>query len=152
MLTPAQWKALTNQLSVPWGAAELLCDGVRLQLQVERSSKTAIKYAVMVYIDGEIDWNLVNKPDDNAKKFWREENKTVFPPSHLTKFLKGIPKRSHARVVKEMKLDGKVTYFWPHFNAPSMLIRKLKANCKQIVVVGPESLVKSCAPEVEHGN
>jgi hypothetical protein len=152
MLTPNQCKALTDQLSVPWGTAELLCDGIRLQLQVERSSKTAIKYAVMVYIDGKIDWNLVNKPDDNARKFWREENKSAWPASHVAKFLKGFPKRSHARLIKEMGFDKKITYFWPHFNTPSNLIRKLKANCTHIELVGPEHLVNPGTSEVKHGN
>jgi hypothetical protein len=152
MLSPDQWKAITQQVSLPWGRAELLCDGVRLQLQVERSSKTAIKYAVMVYIDGKIEWSLVNKPDDNAKKFWREENKAAWPAATVAKCLKGLPKRSHARVFKEMGFDKKITYFWPNFNTPSTLIRKLKANCTQIQLLGPDSLVNPSASEADHGN
>jgi len=53
MLTKEQRAALAEALAVPWGSVRLICDGRRISLQVNRVSKTCLKYRVFTFIDGE---------------------------------------------------------------------------------------------------
>ncbi len=73
-LTKEQWKQVEINLSGPFGEVELLADGYRLTLQVQRYK--ALRHCITVgKLKGE--WFKGEAPE--AKKFCRESRRWLYP-------------------------------------------------------------------------
>ncbi|MDX9717203.1 MAG: hypothetical protein RBT67_07505 [Thauera sp.] len=70
-MTPQDWKDIEQAIAYPYGRAKLRVDGHELTLAVELWKR--LRYVVVVYIDGKIQWGRTSRPEADAieRKFWR---------------------------------------------------------------------------------
>lgn len=133
-MTPQEWDQFSSSLSYPYGQFRLMADGTKLTIQVELWSKTALSYKLLVYIDGQIEWRNMFKPDELAKKFWKMRMKRVYSAQNKASILKGADKQMQKFLIKELKLDATRECYEPYFSTPAALKKHLMANCRQIEV------------------
>jgi hypothetical protein len=133
-MTPAQWKALQDSLNTPYGYAKLMVDGYVLTIQVERSSPKTIKYELVVYVNGLIQWRQGKDDCDERRRFWRKTVRRVHSPAAIAKILKGLGKREAARFSKSMGLDKTFDFYVPYFPTFASLKKQLIQNNQDIQV------------------
>jgi hypothetical protein len=127
-MTPAQWKDLQAQLNTPYGYAKLMVDGFVLTVQVERTSSKAIKYELVVYVNGQIKWSQGKDDRDERRRFWRKTVRRVYSVARIETMLKGLGKRDAARFRKSMDLDRTFDFYVPYFSTFASLKAQLVKN------------------------
>lgn len=132
-LSAPQWEAIATELNRPHGRVSLICDGVRVTVQVERARSTSIMYGLVVYVEDRIEWKHANKPDENTRKFWRCQL-IGHPPGFKKKVLSGLGKRDAATVTKQLNLDAKREFFSPMFASFNAFASQLKRTCKSVSI------------------
>lgn len=133
-MTPQEWEQFAGRLSYPGGSFRLLADGTRLTIQVERWSKTALSYKLLVYINGKIEWGQMFKPNELAAKFWKKRQRRMHSPQKKASIIKGVNKRMQKYITEELKLDATMDFYEPHFPTSAALKKHLLATCQQIEV------------------
>lgn len=95
-LTKEQKDRLIEDLDHPWGNAELICDGYRITLQVERIKP--LVFRVVTYINGQWrgEWSLGNK-EFPEQKFLNKKTHRASTPSFKAKMEKIMGKRAVAK-------------------------------------------------------
>lgn len=63
-MSPQDWKDIEQALAHPHRQAKLLADGHELTLAVERGK--GLRYVVVIYIDGKIEWIKALRPEADA--------------------------------------------------------------------------------------
>ena len=94
-LSKEQKELAIQKISNPYGSVDLMCDGSRITLAVERTSKLA--YRVITYVDGVFNgvWCMVDSQSPESK-FLRKVNKPVCSPIQKKKMEKIMGKRRFA--------------------------------------------------------
>jgi len=95
-LSKAQQAVLAEQLSHPWGSVELMCDGYRITLRVEKAR--GMTYRVVTYINGE--WKGVWCRGDVSQpehKFLNRVERPLAKPSEKAKIERLLGKRAAAK-------------------------------------------------------
>lgn len=79
-MTPQDWKDIEQALAHPYGHTKLRADGHELTLAVERGK--GLRYCVVIYIDGKIEWGRAVRPEVDAieRKFWRTRRTFLYGP------------------------------------------------------------------------
>ncbi len=133
-MTPAQWKALQGQLNHPYGFAQLMVDGYKITLQVERKSAKSMKYEIALYINGKIDFMHGKDDCEERRRFWRKTVRRVFSPAKKASILQGFGKRDAARLTKQMNLDRTFDFYVPWFSTFASLKTQLTKNNQDIQI------------------
>lgn len=91
-LTREEKDLLAQKLSSPFGSVNLLCDGHKITLAVERSK--GMTYRVMTYVDGYFKGVWMN-PENNApeSKFLRKSVTPIISPAQKREDEKALGKR-----------------------------------------------------------
>lgn len=142
-MSGVDWKALVDLLMSPYGRIDLLCDGYVVQIQMERASKTAVRYEPAVYVDGTIrfrddDGNDLTKGEGEvSRRFWCPRSMPVAARKYRDNF-----KRSSKSLQKRLRAmgpafdpDAKVTFYSPVFKTPGAVARHIKRTCDQVHVL-----------------
>lgn len=136
MLTKEQRDALAEKLSSPWGGdVHLLCDGRRITLQVRRESGAAIRYCVMLYIDGYFK-GAWHKGDTPEAKFLRKQVKALWSPARRKVMEKAVGKRRFASADFD-DYRKTLTHYMPYWSSGKAAIAHLCKVCES-VEVAPE--------------
>lgn len=130
-MTPEQWRDVEASLSHPYGRVRLKADEHVLTLSVERGK--GLRYVIVVYIDGLIEWKLcTDKEAEAPRKYWREQTVYFYPASKRAEFAKLAKKRGMSADLKEWYAKAATaggtlrTPSWPNAKA---LCRHLRKTC-----------------------
>lgn len=129
-LTKEQKAALAEQLSMPWGSAELMCDGFLVTLRVERSK--GLSYRVMTYVNGV--WRgtwFSAKEAHPEQRFMRPVSRYLFPAKFRRDMLKLLGKRRYAAE----DYDRKHHSYTPDWPSGKAAINHLCKVCESIEVL-----------------
>lgn len=128
-LSKEQISVLAAQLDSPWGAVKLMCDGNKVDLQVQRCSK-GLKYRVMTFVNGEFCGKWCNpKNECPEQKFMRKLVKPVCSPARKREAEKALGKR----YVKSKPCYSEIsTSYWPDWASGKAALNHLNRVCESI--------------------
>jgi hypothetical protein len=134
MLTKEQRADLAETLASPWGAVALICDGRRVDLQVQRERGPSITYRVMTYIDGKFRGSWC-KGDTPEAKFLRKRVAPLTSPARRKEAEKALGKRW---VAKQPFYTATHTFWHPDWPNGKAAINHLCKACES-VEIAPEA-------------
>jgi hypothetical protein len=131
-LSKEQKAELEQRLSTTWGQVALMCDGYRVDLQVQRW-KGGIQYRVMVYVNGHFKglWTS-GKTEYPEQKFLRKSVRPLYTPAQKAKLEKALGKRW---VAKDPAMKATVTIYLPDFASGKAAIGHLHRVCESIEIL-----------------
>ena len=133
-LSKEQKETLSQELSLPWGSVDLICDGRRISLQVHRFKQ--MNYRVMTYVDGTFKHAWVCGTGEPAAeaKFLR---KSVRPNVSAAK-RREYEKEYGKRFVKRSEfINGSVTFYMPDWSSGKAAINHLCRVCNSVELAEP---------------
>lgn len=130
-LTQEQKKKLIEQLSIPYGAVALRCDGYEIKLRVEAVKK--LTYRVVTYVNGEWKgvWIDASRPCPE-QKFLNKTERPFATPTQKAKAEKLFGKRAVAKDPFYTKKLVSYDISWP---SGSRAINHLCNVCDSIEIV-----------------
>lgn len=113
-MTKEEWAEVEKKLQSPWGSVDLMCDGYKLTLQVQRDKMRLI---IMIFVDGEFKGIWFNECEER-RRFFQPCKRKIYK----AKTFKGFSKRT----LKSMQIDPNetITHYRPFWTA----FRPLKAH------------------------
>ena len=135
-LSKEQRAVLETELSFTWGNVALLCDGYRIQLQVQRA-KGAITYRVITYVNGQFlgGWMSGTK-EFPEQKFLRKSVRPLYSAAKIAAMKKRLGVRNYAKYFKDM--DAKITMFMPDWVSGKAAISHLCKVCDSVEIAPAE--------------
>lgn len=128
-LTTEQWKQIEICLSASYGHAELLCDGYKLDLNVEKLK--GLRYTIVVYVNGAWGGARLREDTEERRKFWRPVTTCYARKKFLDPYRKAFGKKA----AEAWKVRSTGTYWlpdWPNFKR---LRAHLNRNCVSIELI-----------------
>lgn len=134
-LSKEQRDKVINDLSYPWGRADLMCDGYRVTLSVERAK--GMPYRVMTYVNGRFEgaW-MFPKEECQEAKFMRKVVRLVCSPKHKREMEKIMGKR---RVAKDPYYSKTLTHYMPDWASGKAALSHLCKVCDSVQVIDPQA-------------
>ena len=134
-MTPEQWSKLEAALVHPYARARIKADGHVITMAVQRI--TGMRYGVVVYIDGNIDWSKTFKaaPDSPERKFWRSRKNFLFPLKERIEAAQNAKKRNLPATLKELlirRATARTEILYPYWTSAKPLCRHLRKTCTEI--------------------
>lgn len=130
-LTKEQKDELALKLDCPWGTVALLCDGFRIDLQVQRYSGLA--YRVTTYVNGEWQGKWASgKTEYPEQKFLNKRTHRAFSPKFIRDMEKIFGKRAVAKDPKYKRTFVTYDISWPSGKAA---ISHLCRVCESVEIV-----------------
>jgi hypothetical protein len=132
VITKEQWDGIELMLSGSFGMVELLIDGYKVTLQIERVK--SLKYTIMTYVDGQFCGAWMTKDNVIGLRFYR-------PASHFghkAKFRNELIKIYGGKRCTKAKLEEfnkKHTLLDPTWNNVKSMRRHFEKNNKDLSVV-----------------
>ncbi len=133
-LTKEQKTELAERLTSPWGCVELLCDGYRIALQVQRAK--GMTYRVVTFVNGE--WKGLwcsGKAEHPEQKFLNKKTHRACTPSYKAKMEKIFGKRAVAKDPYYSKTFVTYDLSWPSGKAA---INHLCRVCESVEIAPPK--------------
>lgn len=132
-LTKEQKEMLAQQLSTPWGRVELLCDGYRVNLVVERCK--GMTYRVVTYINGcwKGEW-MSGTQSHPEQKFLRKSERSLCSAKERADAEKLLGKRY---VAKQPFYNEKITIYDVSWASGKAAINHLCKVCESVEVAPP---------------
>ncbi|VVE67849.1 hypothetical protein PAN31117_02789 [Pandoraea anapnoica] len=132
-LSKEQRAELEEELTMPYGRVDLMCDGFKVTLSVQLWKR--LVYRVFTYVNGEYSyrwaWNESPLPE---QKFLRKSVRKVCSAKTRRAAEKACGKRY---VKKDPFYSGTVTYFMPDWPNGRSAINHLCKVCESVEVVTP---------------
>jgi len=134
MITKEQKAELINKLSSTWGAVALMCDGFRVDLQVQRWK--GMSYRVMTFVNGvhKGAWFSADK-EHPEQKFLRKSVRPILSPAKRIKLEKTFGKRY---VKNDPYWSGSITLFMPDWASGKAAINHLCKVCESVEIAPAE--------------
>jgi len=129
LLSKDQREAIERELSHSYGRVILKADGHQLQLRVERWK--ALRYVVMVYVDGWLRGEWWKEGSEVGAKFWNRRTHQLFKKRELDAWRKAFGKRAAA----ERQQRGVWVNHEPFFPSARACLASLQRTCDAIEVV-----------------
>lgn len=131
-LTKEQMTELAQKLTEPWGHVKLLCDGFKIDLQVQRC-KGGMTYRVMTFINGQFKGLWISSTEEHPEqKFLRKSVRPLYSAAQKAKLEKIYGKRA---VAKDEHYQKKYVTYMPDFASGKAAISHLCKVCESIQVV-----------------
>lgn len=129
MVTAQEWKEIDEKLKSIFNIVELMCDGYKLSVRLERCGQ--FKNAIAVYINGQIkgEWY---KECEESRRFFKKVSKSLYPQKQKDKWKKMSKK---AKVQLEIDIDKKYFYYTPLWTSFNSLKRHLIKENKEIELI-----------------
>lgn len=114
-LTKEEWKIVEEKLKRLLDIVDLICDGYKVSLVLNR--ETQFKNAIMVYVNGTCKGEWCMTECEESRRFLRKISRSAYSQKQNNAYNK-----LSKRLQKEMKIDIKKTYSyylptWTSFNA-----------------------------------
>ena len=129
LLSKEQRAAIERELSVPYGRVVLKADGHELQLRVE--CYKALRYSVMVYVDGWLRGEWFKAESDIGAKFWHRHTRVLFKAKDHALYRRAFGKRA----LDERIARSTYVVHMPSFNSGRAALASLQRTCESIEVV-----------------
>lgn len=129
LLTKEQRVAIERELSSPYGRVVLKADGHELQLRVERYK--ALKYSVMVYVDGYLRGEWFRAESDIGAKFWCRRTRVLFKAKDHASYRRALGKRA----LDERIAQSTYVMHMPCFASARAALASLQRTCESIEVI-----------------
>jgi hypothetical protein len=130
-LTKEQRESLADQLGYPYGSVDLMCDGYRVSLRVERFKD--LSYRVITYVNGV--WKGVWISGTNShpeQKFLRKSVRPIVSPAKREKLEKELGKRY---VKKDLYWSRSITLYCIDWGSGRAAISHLCKVCESIEIL-----------------
>jgi hypothetical protein len=133
MVYSEEWKEIDEKLKSIFRVVELMCDGYKLSIKLERCGQ--FKNAIAVYINGQIkrEWY---KECEESRRFFRKVSKSLYSQKEKDTFKKMSKK---TRSYLEIDIDKQYSYYTPLWTSFNSLKRHLIKENKEISLVVKES-------------
>lgn len=129
-LTKEQKQELDAELRFPWGTVELICDGRRISLQVQRWK--GMTFRVVQYIDGVFKYAWCSSKEEHPEqKFLRKSVRPNVTPAKRRELEKALGKRY---VAKHAFFGGSTTCFYPDWATGKAAINHLCKVCAEVSI------------------
>lgn len=134
-MTPQEWTEVEQALDLPYGIAKLHADGHELALAVERGK--GLRYVVVIYIDGKIEWGKTVRPEADAieRKFWRARRTYLYGPKERAHAAAQAKKRgmpAELRGIWERRATASFDMLDPTFPSGKAACAHLRKHCSQV--------------------
>lgn len=127
-ITPEDWKRIDKKLCSFFERVELVCDGYKLTLALERTGQ--FTNAITVYINGQVEGKWLIEDCEERRRFFCPKSKGFYSRKAMAAF-----KKASKRVFKEMQAKNKYTYYEPHWTSFRSLKSHLIKHNKVIEIV-----------------
>ncbi|WP_293934010.1 hypothetical protein [Iodobacter sp.] len=133
-LTKEQKEKLAKELSHPWGHVKLMCDGYRIDLQVQRFKATSISYRIVTYVNGTFNpaWITTEEGEYPEFKFLRRLVRPNVSPTKKAILEKKLGKRY---VKNDPYFSGSTTFYLPDWGNGKTAINHLCKVCDSVSLI-----------------
>jgi hypothetical protein len=136
MLSKEDWQKIETQLSHSFGEVKLMCDGYEITAQVQR--KTALKYVVVVYVNGQINGEWMKGEAEEAKKFHRAQKHFLYKPKARALAREKLKsRRIHPSLKDHFKhvVEASTMLWYGYWPEPAAFCRQLRKTCTSIEII-----------------
>lgn len=138
-LTKEQKAELAAELNTPWGAVQLICDGYRVALQVQRM-KGGMTYRVMTYVNGSFQGTWISGTAAfPEQKFLRKSVKPLYSAAEKAKYEKVFGKQ---HVAKDARYSKALTMYMPDWASGKAAINHLCKVCESVEIAPPKDVAQ----------
>jgi hypothetical protein len=129
-LSKEEKEKLISELSMPWGSADLKCDGYLISLRVRRF--TELTFRVVAYVNGYMkgSWTSARNPTPE-QKFLRKSVRPNVSAGKKAKLEKQFGKRM---IAKDEFVNGSYSYYINDWGSGKAVINHLVKVCDSITI------------------
>lgn len=121
-------QSLIGALSHPYGMCRLMCDGFKIDLQVQRGK--GMTYRIATYVNGVMKGTWMSASDAHPEqKFLKKVTKPLLKPREKAGLLKILGKRAAA---KDAHYNATFSFFDPTWPSGRAVINHLEKVCESI--------------------
>lgn len=136
-ITKEQWAEIENKLSTPMGLVELVCDGYKINAQVQYGK---MKLVITIYIDGAIkgEWIFNSANSEIPSKFLCEKKRPIAGPKMRAWYIKESKSRiwsKEQRAEYAAKAKESSSSWLPYWTSAKAFCRHIRKTCTSIEVV-----------------
>lgn len=136
-ITKEQWAEIEEQLIRLMGRVELLCDGYKIEAQVE---KLKMKLVVSIYVDGCIKgaWFLNEEGSEIPLKFYREQKRPICSTTLRANYVRMSKSKlwsKEERAEFAAKAKETMSCWWPYWTNAAAFCRHIRKTCTSIELV-----------------
>lgn len=133
-MTAEEWTRTQKALDSLFGHVKLQMDGFTVTIHLERTRKYGL--AMVVYVDGKIDWTLLDKDCEERRRFYCRKTKSL-----LTAKGKANLKKQSKKFQKEFAEKHQLEYeywapFWKSFRSMKSHFIKNNQSIEVVEIVG----------------
>lgn len=133
-MTAEEWQRAEKALDSLFGYVKLQVDQYAVSIHLERIAKH--KLALVVYINGIIDWKLIDSDTDERRRFYCRKTKSL-----LTAKGKAVLKKQTKKFQKEYAAQHQLEYaywtpYWNSFRSMKSHFIKNNPSIEVIEIVG----------------
>lgn len=132
-----QRDAVITALSVPYGSAELRCDGYKVEAVVQRISKRSMSYQVVVYVAKKLDFALMRNDNAVGAKFYPTHKRRLYSATKRMEIVRQVGKRAARRY---FNLDAVVEYRMPMFRTAQAFLSHIEKFNESIELIRPNAV------------
>lgn len=111
-LTKEQKETLSKSLESPWGAVSLICDGDRIDLQVQKGK--GLTYRVVTFVNGKWEGKWMSGTAEHPEqKYLNKKTRRLHSPSFIKQMEKIFGKRAVAKDPTYHKTFVTYDVSWP---------------------------------------
>lgn len=131
-ITKEQWEQVETELSGSWGHVEMMIDGFKVNLRVERVK--TFKYTIMTYVNGQWCGKWMMNDSEEGKRFFCPKSSFVHSTKTRTELIK-IWGGKRCPKERQAEINKKHTMLMPSWNSVKTLRRHFEKNNKDLAVV-----------------
>ncbi|MYM32239.1 hypothetical protein GTP58_28295 [Duganella sp. CY15W] len=144
-LSKEEKEKLISELSMPWGSADLKCDGNLISLRVRRY--TELTFRVMAYINGYMKGSWVSgRTPVPEQKFLRKCVRANVSAAKKAQLVKEFGKRM---IAKSEYVNGSFTYYTNDWSSGKAVINHLFKVCDSISIAAEAEVEAMRAATIE---
>ena len=136
-ISKEQWADIEKQLSGLMGRVDLICDGYKINAQVEKSK---MKLFVTIYVNGVTrgEWIFNESGSEIPLKFHQEKKRFIFSAKYRANLIKLSKSKLWSKEERaKYAADAKATssHWWPHWPSAAAFCRHIRKTCTSIEIV-----------------
>ncbi|MDO8180177.1 MAG: hypothetical protein Q7T62_18165 [Undibacterium sp.] len=131
-ITKEQWTQVETELSGSWGHVEMLIDGFKVTLQIERIK--SLKYTIVTYVNGQWCGKWTREDSDEGKRFFCPKASFLLTAKCRADLIK-IWGGKRCPKAKLDELNKKYTTRLPHWNNVKSMRRHFEKNNQSLELV-----------------
>ena len=131
-ITKEQWEQVEVELSGSWGHVEIMGDGFKVSLRIERVK--TLSYTIMTYVNGEFCGKWITGDADEAKRFFCPKSSFVLSAKHRAELIK-IWGGKRCPKAKLEEINRKIIMRMPTWNSVKSMRRHFEKNNQSLELI-----------------